>query len=142
MKRGKNTTFNVLHHLDLDRYSGKVLGARQIRILTSYPLKNVLSVPEVFDRLAHISIELDKYDIKFQPCTTIKAYAIESFVAKPIEHTSLHLKRASRSGICILELKDKVVWKVYANGSSNFKRVGIGVLIWDNEKGIYEYSEE
>lgn len=44
-----------------------------IIVMTSYMLKNVLSQLEVSGRLAHISIKLGKYDIKFHPRIAIKA---------------------------------------------------------------------
>lgn len=57
-----------------------------IIILTSYALKNVLSIPKVFGRLVHISIELGEYDINFQLRIAIKAQVVVDFVAEHTKH--------------------------------------------------------
>lgn len=75
-------------------------------------MKNVLNRPEISDRLAHISIKLGDYDIKFHHCTTIKAQAIVDFMVECPMHESVHLEGMFDLDIFTLGLKSKVGWKV------------------------------
>lgn len=51
-----------------------------IVVLTTYPLKNILHKPELFGRLTKWAVELNEYDIAFQPRTALKSQVFDLIV--------------------------------------------------------------
>lgn len=51
-----------------------------IMVVISYPLCRVFHKPNTFGRLMRLSIELGKFEVRYQSQTTIKAQAIANFV--------------------------------------------------------------
>ncbi|XP_028105177.1 uncharacterized protein LOC114304201 [Camellia sinensis] len=56
--------------------------AHTIVVLTEFPLKVLFEKADFIGRILKWAIELGQYDIKFQPCTAIKAQALTDFVAE------------------------------------------------------------
>lgn len=92
-------------------------------------MKNVLDGQEVFDRLSQISIELEEYNIKFQPWTMIKVQVIADFVAECTKQESTPM-----SVNYTMESKYEGTWRVFVNYSGKFKGSSIGVIIMDDKK--------
>ncbi|KAK3021300.1 hypothetical protein RJ639_046871 [Escallonia herrerae] len=55
-----------------------------IVVLTDQPLGKVLQSPDASGRLVNWSVELGEFDIKYKPCTAIKAQALSDFVIECI----------------------------------------------------------
>ncbi|KAM2137967.1 hypothetical protein ACFX1Q_010080 [Malus domestica] len=51
-------------------------------IMTQYSLLSVLHSPDASQRVMKGALKLDQYGLTYQPCTTIKAHALEDFVAE------------------------------------------------------------
>ncbi|XP_074346976.1 uncharacterized protein LOC141685789 [Apium graveolens] len=56
--------------------------AHKIEVLTDQPLKNILHSPKATGRLIKLVIELEEFDIKYEPQIAIKAQALEDFVVE------------------------------------------------------------
>ncbi|KAK0585626.1 hypothetical protein LWI29_031559 [Acer saccharum] len=52
-----------------------------IKVLTAYPLKNILHKPELSGRLTKWAVELSEYDISFHPRSAMKSQALADFIA-------------------------------------------------------------
>ena len=52
-----------------------------IKILTTYPLKNILHKPELSGRLTKWAVELSEYDISFHPRSLMKSQVLADFIA-------------------------------------------------------------
>ena len=53
-----------------------------IRVLTNYPLRQVLQKPYALGRLLKWAIELSQFEVKFQPQPVIKGQALAYFIAE------------------------------------------------------------
>jgi len=53
-------------------------------VLTNQPLRQVLSKPNVSDRLAKWAVELGEFDITFRPRSAIKAQVLADFLIERI----------------------------------------------------------
>uniref|UniRef100_A0A803NF14 Uncharacterized protein n=1 Tax=Chenopodium quinoa TaxID=63459 RepID=A0A803NF14_CHEQI len=49
--------------------------------MTNYPIKSVLSKPELTERMGKWSISLSTFDIEYQPRRAIKSQALADFLA-------------------------------------------------------------
>ena len=56
--------------------------ANPILVMTNQPIKKSMNKPEVAGRMVQWAIELNQFNIKYHPRTTIKAQALASFIAK------------------------------------------------------------
>mgnify|MGYP001797778765 FL=1 len=52
-----------------------------ICVRTNYPLKNVMSKPELAGRMSKWAMRLSTYNLTYEPRTTIKSQALADFVA-------------------------------------------------------------
>ena len=84
--------------------------AHTIKVLTSFPLKQVFSKPETSGRLIKWGIELSQYEIEFHPRAAIKGQALADFVN---ECTNFISERS------IKENDSKTKWQIFINGASN-----------------------
>ena len=50
-------------------------------MLTTYPLKSILHNLELSGRLTKWAVELNEYDIVFQPSTALKHHLLADFIA-------------------------------------------------------------
>ena len=53
-----------------------------VRVLTNYPLRQVLQKPGASGRLLKWAIELSQFEIEFQPRLAIKGQALANFIAR------------------------------------------------------------
>ena len=56
--------------------------ANPITIMTDHPIKKAMNKPEVARRMVQWAIELNQFDIKYRPRTTIKAQALADLIAE------------------------------------------------------------
>ena len=56
--------------------------SHNIVVVIDQPLKRVLGKPDVSGRLLKWAMELDEFDIQYQPRTAIKAQALVDFIVK------------------------------------------------------------
>lgn len=56
--------------------------AHKIVVLTNFPLRQVFQKPETLGRLMKWALELSKYDINFEPRTSLKGQVMADFVAE------------------------------------------------------------
>ena len=66
--------------------------AHTIKVLTEYPMKQVLHKPKTLGRLMKWAIELSEFDIRYNPKTAIKGQVLADFVmeftsVEPAENT-------------------------------------------------------
>ena len=50
--------------------------------MTDQPIKKAMNKPEATGRMIHWAIELNQFDIKYKPRTTIKVQALADFIAE------------------------------------------------------------
>ncbi|KAK3021960.1 hypothetical protein RJ639_045655 [Escallonia herrerae] len=82
-----------------------------IVVLTDQPLGKVLQNPDASGRLVNWSVELGEFDIKYQPCTAIKAQALSDFVVEctiPEDPQQLILSEVSDPWLLYVDSSSKV----------------------------------
>ncbi|XP_072052062.1 uncharacterized protein [Arachis hypogaea] len=94
-------------------------------IRTEYPLRQILSKPELAGRLTKWSIELSEFDIQFQPRGSVKSQCLAEFVA---EFTNTSSNERSR------------LWTLFVDGASNPQGAGAGILLESSDGLILEHS--
>ncbi|KAK3025438.1 hypothetical protein RJ639_042164 [Escallonia herrerae] len=102
-----------------------------IVVLTDQPLGKVLQNPNASGRLVNRSVELGEFDIKYQPCTAIKAQALSDFV---VECTISE----DPQQLILSEVSDP--WLLYVDGSSKVGNSGAGLILISPEKFKIEYA--
>jgi hypothetical protein len=95
--------------------------AHTIRVLTEYPLRNVLQKLDLSGRLANWAIELGQFDLEFIPRNAIKGQALAEFL---VEFTNVPE---------IEEPDMERKWVVYVDGSSTKKKGGAGIVLFTPE---------
>ena len=92
-----------------------------ITVITSYPLRQVLSKPDLSGRLTKWAIELGVYDIKYAPKTSRKGQAVADFL---VEIQSFRPPEKQ------LELPEGTIrWTLHTDGAVNKKGAGVGILL-------------
>ncbi|GLT99841.1 hypothetical protein SLE2022_172540 [Rubroshorea leprosula] len=91
--------------------------SHQIVVYTDLPLRKILQKPELSGRLVGWSVELSEYDLKFQPCTTIKGQAIADFLVECISATVVD------------KALDYPAWVLYVDGAANIEGLGAGAVL-------------
>ena len=95
-----------------------------IRVLTNYPLRQVLQKLDASGRLLKWAIELSQFDIEFMPQLAIKGKALFDFIA---EFTTPKEKRPEEAPTIPIEKIPK--WGLYVDGSSNKGGSGAGLIL-------------
>ncbi|GKU88301.1 hypothetical protein SLEP1_g2584 [Rubroshorea leprosula] len=91
--------------------------SHKIVIYTDLPLRKILQKPELSGRLIGWTIELSKYDLKFQPHTTIKGHAVADFLVESLSTTV-----EERAPIYL-------VWVLYVDGAANIEGSGAWAVL-------------
>jgi len=99
--------------------------SHKIVVKSNYPIKQVLSKPDLAGRMVAWSIELSEYDIQFVPRGSIKSQVLANFV---VELTSLILEEVP------------YVWLLSVDGSSNLKGSGADIVLEGPNDFLIEQS--
>ncbi|GKV37979.1 hypothetical protein SLEP1_g45937 [Rubroshorea leprosula] len=91
--------------------------SHQIVVYTDLPLRKILQKLELSGRLIRWSVELSEYDLKFQPCTTIKGQAVADFLVECISATKEE------------KAPEHPVWVLYVDGAANIEGSGAGAVL-------------
>lgn len=85
--------------------------------MTDHPLQQNLGKLDASRRLVKWSVELNEFDIEYQPRTAIKGQTVADFI---IEFTA---------SVCQEEAPKPRWWQVYVNGSSTHEAGKVGIVI-------------
>jgi len=94
-------------------------------VKTNYPVKQVLTKPELAGRAMSWSVELSEYDLQYVPRSSVKSQVLADFV---VEFTSPAQKVAP------------FVWLLLVDRSSNLKGSGAGVILEGHGDVLIEQS--
>ncbi|XP_074337280.1 uncharacterized protein LOC141674475 [Apium graveolens] len=100
---------------------------REIRAITSQPLRKIIHKPDAFGRLVNWAIELNQFNIKFVPRTTIKAQALAEFVMEctfPEAPETSKLQSGEEK-----EASNRESWTLHVDGSATAERSGAGLIL-------------
>ena len=96
--------------------------------MTDHLLKKVMNKLEVAGQLIQWVVELNEFDIKYQPRHAIKAQALANFIT---EFTSSYDD---------LEVMEDKKWVIHVDGSSTQQAGGIGVILQSLEGDRLTYK--
>ncbi|XP_057251730.1 uncharacterized protein LOC130591816 [Beta vulgaris subsp. vulgaris] len=96
-----------------------------IIVMTNYPVKAVLRLPELTGRMSKWEITLSGYDIQFRPRTAIKSQAWADFVAD----FSPELEKLTNDEVAKINHIGHEPWVLFVDGSSNFRDAGLGIVL-------------
>ncbi|GAV74536.1 RVT_3 domain-containing protein [Cephalotus follicularis] len=105
--------------------------AHTIKVLTDKPLKHVLVKPGTSGRLIKWSVELGKYDVKFEARPAIKSQVLANLVE---DNTPTE---------CMEEdpfKTEREVWKLFVDGSSCIIGCGAGLVLTSPSGWMLEYT--
>ncbi|XP_074377252.1 uncharacterized protein LOC141718766 [Apium graveolens] len=97
--------------------------SRTIHVVTSQPLKKILTRPEASGRVVAWSTELGEFDLKYVPRTAIKAQALADFMVE-----------CTFSGPQDLTPEEQLIqtpgkWKLFVDRSLAGKKCGAGLIL-------------
>ena len=92
--------------------------AHVIVVMTDHPLKKSMNELKAAERLIQWAIELNEFDVKYQPRNAIKAQALGDFIA---EFTPCQGN--------LNEREDNKTWVIHVDGLSTLHAGGIGVVL-------------
>ncbi|KAK0604330.1 hypothetical protein LWI29_014567 [Acer saccharum] len=108
-----------------------------IKVLTAYPLKNILHKPELSGRLTKWAVELSEYDISFHPRSAMKSQVLADFIA---DFTPGESVQAEQELVALTETVTPGVWILSVDGSSSIKGSGLGLVLESPQGDILEQS--
>ncbi|KAK1584217.1 hypothetical protein Q3G72_030878 [Acer saccharum] len=108
-----------------------------IKLLTTYPLKNILHKPELSGRLTKWAMELSEYDISFHPRSAMKSQVLADFIT---DFTPCENVQAEQELIALIEKSSVGKWKLSVDGSSNIKGSELGLVLKSPQRDILEQS--
>jgi hypothetical protein len=91
--------------------------AHTIKVLTDFPLKQILHKPETSGRLIKWAIKLREFDLEYVPKHSVKRQAVVDFIAEFID---ISVEQGCE--------KDDL-WTVNVDGSANKRCGGAGVIV-------------
>ncbi|KAK0594549.1 hypothetical protein LWI29_017364 [Acer saccharum] len=108
-----------------------------IKVLTSYPLKNILHKPELSGRLTKWAVELSEYDISFHPRSAMKSQVLADFIT---DFTPGESVQAEQELVALTETTTPGKWILSVDGSSSIKGSGLGLVLESPHGDILEQS--
>ncbi|XP_074337359.1 uncharacterized protein LOC141674550 [Apium graveolens] len=111
--------------------------SHRICVKTNYPMKTVLSKPELTGRLAKWSIRLSMYDITYEPRTAIKSQSLADFVA---DFSPNLLSKADEELRHLISKTGIKPWLLYTGKALNQNGTGLGLVLKSSQGDIMVYS--
>ncbi|KAK0573370.1 hypothetical protein LWI29_007156 [Acer saccharum] len=108
-----------------------------IKVLITYPLKNILHKPELSGQLTKWAVELSEYDISFHPISAMKSQVLADFI---VDFTPYENVQAEQELITLTEKPSAGKWTLSVDGSSNIKESGLGLVLKSPQGDILEQS--
>ncbi|KAK0570777.1 hypothetical protein LWI29_006363 [Acer saccharum] len=106
-----------------------------IKVLTAYPLKNILHKPELSGRLTKWAVELSEYDISFHPRSAMKSQVLADFITDFTPGESVHAEQE-----LVALTVTSGIWTLSVDGSSSIKGSGLGLVLESPQGDILEQS--
>ncbi|KAK0578575.1 hypothetical protein LWI29_012719 [Acer saccharum] len=106
-----------------------------IKVLTAYPLKNILHKPELSGRLTKWAVELSEYDISFHPRSAMKSQVLADFIT---DFTPGESVQAEQELVALTITTG--IWTLSVDGSSSIKGSGFGLVLESPHGDILEQS--
>ncbi|GKV19153.1 hypothetical protein SLEP1_g29446 [Rubroshorea leprosula] len=100
----------------------------QIVVYTDFPMRKILQKPELSGWLIGWSVELSKYNLKFQSRMTIKGQAVANFL---VECVSMTVKEKA---------SEHPVWVLYVDGAANVEGSGVGAVLVGPDGFKFEHA--
>ncbi|XP_074324394.1 uncharacterized protein LOC141661310 [Apium graveolens] len=100
--------------------------SHKIHVMTNFPLRNVLSKPDLTGRMVKWAIRLSTYDVTYDTRTVIKSQVLADFVAdfSPSQMTDVEQEFQQ-----VLSRVDMKRWTLYTDGASNVNGTGLGLVL-------------
>ncbi|XP_075524495.1 uncharacterized protein LOC142556884 [Primulina tabacum] len=98
--------------------------SHQIIVLINSPLERIMTHAELSVRMIKWAVELGEYDIEYKPRVAIKAQALSDFLSEMVQPN------------------EEEVLRVFVDGASSLAGCGVGVLITQQIKGVYEVKDD
>ncbi|KAK1587454.1 hypothetical protein Q3G72_013021 [Acer saccharum] len=108
-----------------------------IKVLTAYPLKNILHKPELSGRLTKWAVELSEYDISFHPRSAMKSQVLADFI---MDFTPGESVQVEQELVALTETAAPGKWILSVDGSSSIKGSGLGLVLESPQGDILEQS--
>lgn len=105
--------------------------AHSIRVLTNFPLRQVLQKPDASGRLLKWAVELSEFDLTYIPRTAIKGQTLADFVAEFVKAPEVELN---------MEPADTPTWSLFVDGSSGENGSGDWVILMSPEGHKMNYA--
>ncbi|XP_019236965.1 PREDICTED: uncharacterized protein LOC109217196 [Nicotiana attenuata] len=96
-----------------------------IAVVTTFPLRSILHIPDLSGRLAKWAIELSEHDIAYQLRTTIKSQVLADFVADFSAEILSEVKQETLR----TSPGQPDLWVLYTDGASNASGFGLGLVL-------------
>ena len=96
--------------------------AREITVVTRFPLKRILQNPEATGRIVEWALELSSFGLKFENTSTIQSRALVEFIA---EWTPTRDEETPEKSLPVKEANKE--WMMYFDGAFSLQGAGAGV---------------
>ena len=112
-------------------------------VLTQLPLRSLLRSVDYTGRIAKWGTILGAFDIKYMPCTLVKGQVLADLVVEFIETPSedkLEEQNMDEKSVGIISLQEPLSWKVYSDGTANYRGFGVRLVLVSPKRIIIEKS--
>ncbi|GJY87178.1 reverse transcriptase domain-containing protein [Tanacetum coccineum] len=110
-----------------------LLAAHTVVVITDQPIKQLLSNPEVTERLLKLRFESEEHDIQYRPRTSVKGQILADFIVERPEDDVSDTPMEERE-----ELPDP--WVLFTDGSSCIDGSEAGLIITNPEGMEFTYA--
>ncbi|XP_074346627.1 uncharacterized protein LOC141685424 [Apium graveolens] len=105
--------------------------------MTNFPLRNVLSKPDLTGRMAKWAIRLSTYDITYDTRNSIKSQVLADFVD---DFSPSQMTDAEKEFQQVFSRVDMKPWTLYTDGAFNVNRTGLGLALKSPQGDIIAQS--
>lgn len=111
--------------------------SHKIRVITNFPLRMVLSKPELTGKMAKWAIRLSTYNISYESRSTVKSQALAEFVG---DFSPSLMAQAEKEFQLVMTAIDPKPWSFYTDGASNMNGTGLGLFLKSPQGETMAYS--